>query len=637
MRKKIIGVCGARIFDQNALRFLSELRELGEEQGYVIVAFSANDDSIEDTDEILGEYGLFELCKYVDFSCMIILAETLKNQKLIRYIAQIGAEKKLPVFSMDGEVKGCYNLTMEYGDGFRQMVRHVIEEHGARHVNMLAGFKGNSFSEERIRIYKEVLAEFGIAFEEERLGYGDFWAVPSEEAVKKFLRENNPRPDAIICANDSMAITTCAVLKEEGYRVPEDIIVTGFDGIPPGKYHTPILSTCKADYHEPMEFIFRELKRVEETGVIAPRNFIVKFSLVPNQSCGCVPKVYHDRNLIIWKLYQNAGDCTWHNLSMNQMVTSMLNMQSIMEIAEILPETLKVWSNHFHFACVKSELLDSCEIPGEYSEMLTILRADKGEFEKPGERFSVRELIPQLEELFTKSGGTAILVLRLLNSGRDVYGYLAEGFSELEERGLQRCNEFAMFLSHSINTVLHNRQLNELNQNLSKAYQEISMLSFRDPMTGVYNRRGFFKELDEIISREENLGNYLYIFSIDMDQLKYINDTFGHAEGDFAIISLAKAVVQTAGTDAICSRFGGDEFTCAVLLEGLGVCQEEEWSRLLHQNIQNIEGVSDKPYPVIASVGLSCCEINKELNAEALIASADQKMYRDKVARKKQR
>ncbi len=636
--KKLIGICGTRIFNQNALRFISEIRDYGNKLGYYVITFSANTDSLEDTDDILGEYQLFELSKYLNFSSLIILAETIKNQTLIQQIIRIGKEKNIPVFSLDCEIEDCYNLKMNYSSGFEQMVRHVIEEHNARHINMLAGFKGNPFSEKRIAIYKKVLEEYQIPFEEDRLGYGDFWDRPSRAAVNKFLKENSPLPDAIICANDSMAITTCSVLKQHGYKVPDDIIVTGFDGIPQGRYHTPILATCDPDYQRCIEFIFDQIEQVNSTGQISPCDCDVDFSLIESQSCGCKPKVFYDRNQIISTLYENIGDCTWHNLSMSQMVTSLLKISDFIEIAKILPETVKMWSDHFHFVCIKSELLKSSKFPETYGEMVSLLRGHHGEFAEPGERFPVTDLMPDFQEFIQNDENENVMVIRLLNTGKDVYGYVIEAFYELDDRSLQRCNEFAMFLSHSINSVIHNRQLKELNENLTEAYNEISQLSLYDPLTNVHNRRGFYQELRALLSKEENLGKYLYILSIDMDKLKHINDTYGHAEGDFAIVTLAKSIVKVCrnyDATSICARFGGDEFTCTILADHLDAYPAETISQDLNEVIQQIPGVTGKPYPIAASVGLSECELSANLDIESLIIAADKKMYLNKAARRK--
>lgn len=634
--RKVIGVCGARLFEENAMMFLEELRKAGQKQGYFPVAFSAYSD-YGDEDEALGERQLFALCQYANLCSLIILTETLKHRKLIQQIVEIGRQKQIPVFTLDGPVDGCYNLLMNYRSGFEKIARHVVEKHGARYVNMLAGFKGNVFSDERIAIYKEVLEAHDIPVEPERIGYGDFWERPTIEAVKQFLESDLPKPDAILCANDSMAVTACSVLKEEGYNVPGDIIVTGFDGIQNGKYHTPMLATCEPAYGESLGFIFQEIKKAEETGCVKPCDFMVDFVMIPSQSCGCEPERYYDRNAIISTLFGEVGDCAWHNLAMNQMVTSVLDKQNIQAIAQILPGTVKLWSDHSHLACVKAELIDNRPVSAGYTEMVTILQGDGERFQKPGKRFSVEQFIPGLEEALQEGSDTDVLVVHLLNSGHTVYGYIVEGFRELDARRLQRCNEFAMFLAHSINTVLHNGKLTELNQNLTEAYNEISSMYIRDAMTGVYNRRGFHQKLEELTHQRENRDRYLYIISVDMDGLKYINDTFGHAEGDFAITTMAKAMGQTGGDEAICARFGGDEFICAFLSDSEQAYEAEEWSKRLKQNIGRLPEVTDKPYLIGASVGMACCAVTEGLDAESMIMSADKKMYQDKVARKKQR
>lgn len=635
--RKLIGVCGARIFEQNAMMFLEEMRKMGKKHGYFPIAFYSSTDSMEENEETKAEGRLFELCRYVDLCALVILTETLKNKMLIRQIVEIGRQKEIPVFTVDGSLEGCYNLVLDYIGGFEKVARHIVEDHKARYVNMLAGFQGNSFSDERIAVYRKVLEENGIPFEEERVGYGDFWERPTRKAVKKFLESDLPRPEAIVCANDSMAITTCAVLKENGVRIPRDIMVTGFDGIQNAKYHTPIICTCEPTYEESLEFLFREIKKAEETGNIQPCDFSVEFSLIPSQSCGCMPKTFYDRNGIISTLFSEVGDCAWHNMAMNEMVESVLDKEEITEIASILPDSVKPWSDHFHFACVRAELTRTYKTSREYSRLVTILRGDSQEFEEPGEQFPVTQFIPRLDELIREGSGTDVLVVRLLNSGKDIYGYIIEGFQQLEGRRLQRSNEFAMFLSHSINTVLHNNMLKKLNENLTMAYNEISFLYLQDAMTGIYNRRGFYKMLNRLLNKEENQGKYLNIVSVDMDGLKYINDNFGHAEGDFAITTMAKAMSATGGEDAICARFGGDEFICALLSDEENSIDRKEWNEKINAHIAELPHVKEKPYPIQASVGISCSQVEKGVDADSMILSADKQMYQDKVDRKKQR
>ncbi len=644
--RKIIGVCGSRIFNQIPMSFINLLRKESIESDYYTIAFSSNTDMEEDfrTDvddkdrDVSGESQLFDLVKYIDFSGLVILTETIKNPTLICRIVEIGKSKNIPVFSVDGTVGGCYNMVMDYHDGFEQIVRHVVVGHGCRKVDMIAGFKGHPLSEERIQVYKKVLQENGIPFDEGRLWYGDFWDRPTRAAMKKLLEAGKELPDAIVCANDAMAVTVCSELNARGIRVPEDIIVTGFDGTKDGKYHFPVLSTCEPDYEGAVKFIIKEIEKKMETGSISPCDSKIRFKLSNRQSCGCETIAMHEINTIVSSFGRDLGDCSWHNIAMNNMVSSVLEKKSVMDIAVKIPEYISMWSDNFRFACLNSDVVKlNKEAEKDNPERVTILWDYKGEFREPGETFNVSEFVPHLEEVIRKGGDIDTLVVRLLNSGRNVYGYTVEGFQDLDDRRLQRSNEFAMFLSFSIGTVLHNYQLAKLNENLSDAYNKIAKLYILDSMTGIYNRRGFFQKLNEMIGQKANIGNYLYLFSIDMDGLKHINDTYGHGEGDFAIISLSKAITRLFGENAVCSRFGGDEFNCVVIWGQKDFYTAEGIAKELAVALDQTEGVREKPYPVTASIGLICEKITEGLDIENMLSTADKRMYTNKVARKKER
>lgn len=519
--RKVIGVCGSRIFNQIPMSFINLLRKAGIENDYYTIAFSSNTDLSEDNSSdsgkeiknAQGEAQLFELPRYIDFSALVILTETLQNPELIQKIVKIGQSKNIPVFSIGGVAEGCYNMVLDYHDGFEQMVRHVVEDHGCKKVNMLAGFKGNPMSEERIQAYKRVLQENGIPFEEERLGYGDFWDRPTRKVMQKFLAEGKELPEAIVCANDAMATTVCSVLNEKGLQVPEDIIVTGFDGTKDGKYHFPVLSTCEPDYEGAVQFIIEEINRIQETGTFCPRDYSIAFALSKNQSCGCESKVMFNINKVISSFAKDLGDCFWHNIAMNNMVASLLDKKTIIDIAVKIPEYIDLWSDNFRFACLKSDVVNLNDRPRQdNTEMTTILWDYKGEFRQPGETFEMSEFVPHLDQIIKKGWDIDTLVVRLLNSGKRVYGYTVEGFQDLDDRRLQRSNEFAMFLSFSIDTVLHNHKMAELNENLSSAYNRIADLSNRDSMTEIYNRRGFFHELNQLLADETNVGKYLSLF-----------------------------------------------------------------------------------------------------------------------------
>ena len=638
-KHKLIGVCGTGLFQQDFIRFLTSLRNVSMQSGYSTIAFSATINSAFEKDSAIAETKLFELIRYIDLDCMIILTETIKNKNLIKKIVQLCSIKNIPVFSIDGAIDGCYNLLLDYKSGFRSLVNHIILDHGARHVNMLAGEKNNSFSDERINIYKEVLSENNIPFEEERLAYGDFWEKPAYQAMQKFLDSNLPLPDAIICANDAMAITACSALAERGYKVPEDVIVTGFDGIQSARYNSPTITTCAPNYTKAAEFIMTQIEKIHTTGILSPCNHMITYDMIKAQSCGCKDLTEKSHSRIISELFDAVNDSSWHAEAMNTLIAKLLPCQSIEDISDMLPETIKLWVDHFRFACIKSELtgsnisLANCKnATGKFRKMTTILYADGQNFSRTHEQFNVEAFIPGFDTLIKKPGTT--FIVRLLGSGRQVYGYTVDEFSTLDHRKVQRCNEFSMFLSLSINTVLHNYALNQVNRTLEKAYDDIALLSVNDPLTKIYNRRGFFSAADNIINDRQNAGRYLHIICIDLDGLKQINDTYGHDEGDFAIASLAHSLSGIHADGLLCSRFGGDEFTCAFVSDTADTYTPDDISQQIHTALDAIPGIHDKPYSISFSIGTNSRPIDSNLNVGALISSADQQMYADKAFKK---
>lgn len=632
-QKKMIGVCGACLFNQQPIQFIQQLHQECKKQGYRIAALSFASD-IYDNADAFGNLDFVKLIKHLPLCGMIILTETISNKQVLSKILNICREKKIPVFSVSQELEDCYNMVYKNSDGFEQIVRHVIQVHGCKKINMLAGPKDLPISEERIAAYKKVLLENNIPIEDARIDYGNFWEKPAKEAVNRFLQSSIPLPDAIVCANDSMAVAACSVLRQHGYLVPDDIIVTGFDGIMSGQYHIPQLTTCAPDFDDACSFIIRELEYFITNGTFTTKNHDILFIPKIHQSCGCAPITLHNLNEIISTLYDSNGDSTWHNIAMNELITENLYNDDVVVLAALLQNHVDLWKDHFRFTCIKSSMLTNADFstlpPEDFHTMISILNLRSGNFLPIGAKFSVEEFIPDLDS----TECTDILIIKLLNSGSSIYGYSVEGFDHIDERCMQRCNDFSFFLSYCLNTIVHNKTQKNLADGLLKANEEISLLSFIDSLTGLYNRRGFYHEIDKLIHGEENLGKYLSIFSIDMDGLKYINDHFGHAEGDFAIITLSNAMQRTSGSNAICARFGGDEFIVASLCGFENELSADTFYQKMMAHIATVEGISEKPYTIDASIGVTCRQIITPINVESMIAVADDIMYQIKFEKK---
>jgi diguanylate cyclase (GGDEF)-like protein len=150
----------------------------------------------------------------------------------------------------------------------------------------------------------------------------------------------------------------------------------------------------------------------------------------------------------------------------------------------------------------------------------------------------------------------------------------------------------------------------------------------RDPLTGLFNRRLFHRATSRLIESTRGGGAYLAVALIDLDKFKSVNDRYGHAAGDEALVHVARALEQAAGANAVVARSGGEEFLVAIASP----------SADCHDLAQRIcVAIADSQAGVTASVGTTSvrlCETDGDHKSllDRLVATADWAMYRAKRA-----
>ncbi len=158
---------------------------------------------------------------------------------------------------------------------------------------------------------------------------------------------------------------------------------------------------------------------------------------------------------------------------------------------------------------------------------------------------------------------------------------------------------------------------------------ELDRLAHRDPLVPLFNRRGMMRELELIIGRHERHGIPAAMLFVDLDGLKMLNDCFGHAGGDAALIHVAEQLrAGVRATDCV-ARLGGDEF--CVLLDHADEDAAIETARRLVNTISSDEFLfNGVPMPLSVAIGLTLVESGD--GPSTILARADQAMYRVKVA-----
>ena len=205
------------------------------------------------------------------------------------YLARLA--KRLPVVVIAGSPaeRAADVVTADNRAGSAALLRHLIEDHGKRRLYHVDGPITAPDARERRLALNELLAAHADC---QLVGssQGLFSVASGEEAGEKLLAiRAEAMPDAVVCANDQMAIGVLQAFAKAGVRVPEDVAVVGFDDIFPGSLYDPPLTTV----HQPMRLLgeracTRLLDRIARPG-LRPKVEMLPTELVLRSSCGCPP------------------------------------------------------------------------------------------------------------------------------------------------------------------------------------------------------------------------------------------------------------------------------------------------------------------------------------------------------------
>ena len=232
--------------------------------------------------------------------------------------------------------------------------------------------------------------------------------------------------------------------------------------------------------------------------------------------------------------------------------------------------------------------------------------------------FHTQEMLPQMLDGSEKP---MVYYFSPVHFGEKMLGYAVLCRALMQERKADLV--YRNFLRH-VNIALE----------MIRAKTKLKLLSVQDEMTGAYNRRGMNIRLEEML-KYAGADEQLIVFVVDMDRLKYINDTFGHTDGDMAIRLISTTAMAATKEGEICVRAGGDEF----YIFGVGSYTEKDAAARkqdINSRLKQSGSLLGKPYEITASIGYAIAPA-KGVNVDAVLHVADEAMYAEKVAKKVQR
>jgi DNA-binding LacI/PurR family transcriptional regulator/signal transduction histidine kinase/ActR/RegA family two-component response regulator len=193
--------------------------------------------------------------------------------------------RPLPFCSLGMVVPGIPSVVFDEDSAMQGLVEHVVRDHACRRVVFIGGPDCNADAVHRHAITEDVLARHGIALEPSHVERAFFTVESGAEAMANILARG-VQFDAVIAANDGMALGALEVLRSHGIRVPDDVVVTGFDDLPLARFANPTLSTVRQPFAH-MTAIAARLVLDQIEGGVVPACTVLPAEIVTRASCGC--------------------------------------------------------------------------------------------------------------------------------------------------------------------------------------------------------------------------------------------------------------------------------------------------------------------------------------------------------------
>lgn len=564
-----------------------------------------------------GEKNIINLPYLQDYDGIIVALDTFDNVGMdVTLVEQIKKYAKCPIVSVRQESKEFHDIIIDDRLAMADMIEHYITVHHFKRICFMTGRMEMEDAQKRLEGYKMTMEKYGLPIDDHMIFEGDYWRYKGDEAVEFFLN-GDEMPQAIACSNDYMALAVCDALKKRGYRIPEDIAVSGFDDVDEARYADPRIASVRVPAEKMgREAVLRLLDLID--GKEMDKTIVVPVHGNYRGTCGCGRP---ERGKIISELHR-MKEYMRHALMQNAyMNVDFENSNTVLELLN----TAYVYSSNFDYDHIYIVL---CEHYSEYDEggigrekfsenvvLRAVMSSDSG-LQEMDEHFKRRDLLP----LKYKKPGDVIYYWPL-HYKNHCMGYIAMQTDKPRE-----LREFFQAWLLGLSSFLDKVSIYEENQVLL----EFRRLSVVDDLTGLSNRRYMEKQLITFMAENRTHIPKFYLLSIDMDGLKYINDTYGHAEGDMALCCFAEILSDIQNEQVSCARMGGDEFQIFAQ-----IAEEERIIELIDDIQKRVEAVNEsglKPYPLSCSIGYASYQPEEEL--AQCIQRADENMYINKARKK---
>lgn len=578
-----------------------------------------------------GEFNILRLPDIKTFDGAIIVSNGLEFNDQINYLMDKCLENHTPTVSVGIKREGLFYVGVDNTRGMQELCEHIINEHNIKNPFFLAGSKDNADSNLRLEVLKETLKKHKLSFNKKWIFYTNWENSRTYDFVDSLCKSGKKMPDSFVCANDGVAMNTCMALEDNGYTIPNDIIVTGFDNTAEAATFAPSISSVNQNYtilgYESAKLLddfFHNITRENE--------IIIPCSFFPSESC-C-----HSKDAEINGLRKKRNRTNYANRvleilldrKLNNMERKLLQGKNFEDMRKNLTEAItgenQIEGDSFHILIdptFEISIYDnSVELitDGYSSKLQVAFSMDKGVISDQKE-MNTCDLIPNHTDT---NEGRFYIFLPIHNEDK-TFGYyvICDCISRIDSHFFAN---YQQRLNIAFERYRQKLSLDELNRQLTR-------LSRIDPLTHVKNRMSFDERTNELMMEIKTGANPKFAIAMfDVNNLKTVNDEFGHDSGDLYIINSCRLICHTFKHSSV-FRIGGDEFLAILMNEDL-----LNWHELLSDINTRIKSLEGQFIPEVEKVNFACgiteYDPKKDKTVQDVVKRADTIMYKNKMAMK---
>jgi len=602
----------------------------------------------------------------------------------------------LPIVTLHSRIPGFSSINIESKQAIWDMINHLVRDHHYTRFGLVTGPDTNEDSRHRLQIFQEAFVHHGVSLDGIRVFQGDFSPESGVKGAKFFEKEglpeailcfNDDMAQSVIeyLVSQGVAIPTeVAVTGFDGFDFSEklypaittikqpfqNIIEKGAQHLyeqiqdphtPRGDYllhcHLRMGQSCGCQIPADMEVTGQSLKGVPQAQweelLHKESNLVLQF--LEHSSEVDIHKIFlqhlkrlgeespckEDHIRVLEDLYRTNVAAVaqksyketyslftyhWRLRNISQRISRQVNLPSlIQELGGILQE-LKNYE--FGLYLFKTPLIMVGHLPELPEEIEVFLEYDsKGlVLNREGKTVLVHQILT----------GQASYIVKSLVFDNQIFGFFKLGSGETQQDMLSET--LMELITNALHQIHIYGKMVEAQRKLEFSLTETRMLqkkfkdlSIMDEMTGLLNRRGFFEVSQELL-QQAGSKDVFFLFYMDMDGLKTINDNFGHPQGDWAICAFGRTLKECFRSSDVVGRLGGDEFIALSKAPTQGYAQGIK--ERIKQKLNEVNKSSDKDFDLAASIGYIQFINEGNQNFSRLILQADQELYKIKFAKR---